>query len=231
MALVLILNDEYDAPLTACLDKPELFECVRSLMSKFFLTLKANEGCQRFFFMTGITKFSNTSNNLQDISLDSLFGSLLGYTEEEISKYFDEYLSLASQTLALSKAKVLDKLRYHYDGFCFDERSQFHVYCPWSVLNFFNRPDRGFQNYWYTGGGQPTVLMKYLSHHVLSQPINYDDNKTVRLSDLNASRQYEEISLDVLLTQAGYYTIREVTDDKYVFLGYPSGFHGTALRR
>lgn len=223
---LVILIDEYDAPLTACLDKPELFECVRSLMSQFFLTLKANEGCQRFFFMTGITKFSNTSifsafNNLQDISLDPLFGSLLGYTEEEISKYF-EYLSLASQTLALSKAKVLDKLRYHYDGFCFDERSKFHVYCPWSVLNFFNRPDRGFQNYWYTSGGQPTVLMKYLSHHVLSQPINYDDNKTVRLSDLNASRQYEEISLDVLLTQAGYYTIREVTDDKYVFLGYPN---------
>ena len=58
---LVILVDEYDAPLTACLDQPELFAGVRSLMSQFFLTLKSNEGCQRFFFMTGITKFSNTS--------------------------------------------------------------------------------------------------------------------------------------------------------------------------
>ena len=58
---LVILIDEYDAPLTACLDRPELFKSVRSLMSQFFLTLKATEGCQRFFFMTGITKLSNTS--------------------------------------------------------------------------------------------------------------------------------------------------------------------------
>ena len=76
---LVILVDEYDAPLTAYLDQPELFAGVRSVMSQFFLTLKANEGCQRFFFMTGITKFSSTSifsafNNLQDISLDPFYG-------------------------------------------------------------------------------------------------------------------------------------------------------------
>ena len=68
----MLLIDEYDAPLTACLDDEELFTGVRSVLSELFLTLKSNEGCLRFFFMTGITKFSNTSifsafNNLQDI--------------------------------------------------------------------------------------------------------------------------------------------------------------------
>lgn len=75
---LVILIDEYDAPLTNCLDNPKLFSEIRSVMSDLFLTLKSREGCQRFFFMTGITKFSNTSifsafNNLQDISLDPKF--------------------------------------------------------------------------------------------------------------------------------------------------------------
>ena len=222
---LVILVDEYDAPLTVCLDQPELFAGVRSLMSRFFLTLKANEGCQRFFFMTGITKFSSTSifsafNNLQDISLDPFYGELLGYTEEELVSNFEDYLSLAAQTLNLTKVEILKNLRDHYDGFCFDEKAETHVYCPWSVLNFFNRPDRGFQNYWYSSGGQPTVLLKYLVNHALS--ISYSENKEVRLSALNAARQYDEIGLDVLLTQAGYYTIREVTVDQYAVLGYPN---------
>lgn len=90
---LVLLIDEYDAPLTHCLDKPELFEEVRATMSELFLTLKSHEGRLRFFFMTGITKLSNTSifsafNNLQDISLDPFYGALLGYTEDEISKYF-----------------------------------------------------------------------------------------------------------------------------------------------
>ncbi len=224
---LVILIDEYDAPLTACLDKPELFESVRSLMSQFFLTLKANEGCQRFFFMTGITKFSNTSifsafNNLQDISLDIQYGTLLGYTENEIITCFPYYLDRAAEALQLPRESLITHLREQYDGFTFDRRAQTHVYCPWSVLNFLAKPAEGFQNYWYSSGGQPTVLLKYLSQHALSQPMDYGESKTVRLSDLNASRQYNEISLDVLLTQAGYYTIREVTADQYVFLAYPN---------
>ena len=224
---LVILVDEYDAPLTACLDQPELFAGVRSLMSQFFLTLKSNEGCQRFFFMTGISKFSNNSifsafNNLQDISLDPLYGSLLGYTEEEIKTNFHDYLLNASSTLQTSVEDVLNKLKQNYNGFCFDEKAQHRVYCPWSVLNFFNRPDRGFQNYWYSSGGQPAVLMKYLVNHALARPISYGEHKELRLSELGSARQYEEIGLDVLLTQAGYYTIKEVTEDQYAVLGYPN---------
>ena len=146
----------------------------------------------------------------------------MGYTEEELVSNFEDYLSLAAQTLNLTKVEILKNLRDHYDGFCFDEKAESHVYCPWSVLNFFNRPDRGFQNYWYSSGGQPTVLLKYLVNHALSQPISYSENKEVRLSALNAARQYDEIGLDALLTQAGYYTIREVTIDQYAVLGYPN---------
>ena len=224
---LVILIDEYDAPLTNCLDKPELFRDVRSIMSRLFLTLKSNEGCQRFFFMTGITKFSNTSifsafNNLQDISLNPVFGSLLGYTENEIQIYFKDYLAHAAQVLNIDKPLLLKQLRENYNGFSFDLRAQTHVYCPWSVLNFFNYPELGFQNYWYSSGGQPSVLMNYLISHELAKPDSYAETKAIRLSELEAPRQYEDMNLEVLLNQAGYLTIREVTPDRYALLGYPN---------
>ena len=224
---LVLLIDEYDAPLTACLDDQELFNEVRSVMSELFLTLKSNEGCLRFFFMTGITKFSNTSifsafNNLQDISLDVHYGTLLGYTEPEMIHYFSEYLSRAASALNLSREDLLQKLREQYDGFSFDRQAKTHVYCPWSVLNFLTKPAEGFQNYWYTSGGQPAVLLKYLTQHPLSQPITYSEQREIRLSELGAAGQYDEMGLDVLLTQAGYYTIRQVTDDQYAVLGYPN---------
>lgn len=113
---LVLLIDEYDAPPTHCLDKPELFEEVRATMSELFLTLKSHEGRLRFFFMTGITKLSNTSifsafNNLQDISLDPFYGALLGYTEDEISKYFSSYIAQAAKALLVSPDKVRSELK------------------------------------------------------------------------------------------------------------------------
>ena len=224
---LVLLIDEYDAPLTSHLENPEAFEIIRDCLGEFYAAIKEYEGCFRFFFMTGITKFSNTSifsafNNLQDISMNPVFGTLLGYTEEEILRYFSAYLSEAALALAMSEAELLENLKANYDGFSFDSQARYHVFCPWSVLNFLKFPQLGFENYWYTSGGQPSVLLKYLVNHALSEPIAYADTREVRLSELNASRQYDDIGLDVLLTQAGYYTIREVTEDRYAILGYPN---------
>ena len=115
LSLVLLI-DEYDAPLTICLNNPELFEAVRSEMRRFFLSLKSNVGSLRFLFLTGITKFSSTSifselNNLVDITLTPTYGALLGYTEEEIRQNFGYYLSKAAKTLAMSEEELIDGLR------------------------------------------------------------------------------------------------------------------------
>ena len=224
---LVVLIDEYDAPLTACLTQPKLFERVRSIISEFFLTLKSKEGCLRFFFMTGITKFSNTNifsafNNLRDISLEPDYGTLLGYTEEEIREYFAPYIEIAAQTLGLSQAQLMEQLQKTYDGFCFDSQIKTHVYCPWSVLNFFYTPQLGFDNYWYASGGTPTVLMKYLATHSLEDPETYGREKIVQLEMLTASRPYEELDPLVLLTQTGYLTMRSRSSDDYISLGYPN---------
>ena len=224
---IVLLIDEYDAPLTERLGDTTAFNAVRDMLTQFFAILKSNEGCLRFFFMTGITKFSNTSifsafNNLEDISLDPLYGTLLGYTEEEIVDNFGIYLDSAAQALSLSGDELLSQLRIHYNGFCFDEQASTSVYCPWSVLNFLKRPTRGFKNYWYESGGKPSVLMSYLNSHSLTDPVQYNRPIDLSLDDLSAARTYADISEVSLLTQTGYLTIKNKISARYVQVGFPN---------
>ena len=89
---IVLLIDEHDAPLTNCLNDKKLFNQVRSELSKFYAVLKSNDGALRFMFVTGITKFNKAGifsalNNLRDISFSPRYGTLLGYTHEEVEKY------------------------------------------------------------------------------------------------------------------------------------------------
>jgi len=224
---LVLLIDEYDTPLTANLDNPVLFSQVRRYLTLLYSSIKAYEGCLRFFFMTGITKISNTGifsafNNLQDISLRSAYGTLLGYTDEEIRRFFPQHVKRAARELRTDPEDILRQLKETYDGFSFDERAATHVYSPWSILNFLNCPEQGFKNYWYASSGQPTVLMKYLENHALENPVSFDQPIVMSVEDLDASRQYDEISVESLLTQCGYFTIRERLDGGFLLLGYPN---------
>ena len=104
---LVLLIDEYDTPLTAHLGSPENFSAFRAELEKFYAVLKNADGCLRFFFMTGITKFSHTSifsefNTLNDISLNSKYSTILGLTEEEIierDRLRQEYLAAFRQNL------------------------------------------------------------------------------------------------------------------------------------
>lgn len=224
---VVVLIDEYDAPLTAHLQDPVLFAKVQKVLARFYAVLKSLSGSLRFLFMTGITKFGQTSifsafNNLTDISLDPTYGALVGYTEEELRKYFGPYLKRAAEVLHLSDSDLLRKLRMHYDGFSFDATASTHVYAPWSVLNFLSAPGLGFANYWFRSGGQPTVLSQYLLHNELADPSSYAKEKFVSLSAFDASGTYADMDPVVLLTQTGYLTIKSVRSNGVVELGYPN---------
>lgn len=223
---LVLLIDEYDAPLTATLNNADLFNAVRVELSKFYATVKSNDAAVRFFFMTGITKFSKTSifselNHFTDLSLMPEFGSLLGYTHAEVEKYFSGYLNRAVGALGLSREQLVEKLTLHYDGFCFEKSAQQHVFSPWSLLKFFSYPANGFENYWYESGGKPTALLQYFQSRALKSPMNFDRENTVDLEELRASSDVDEISDVALLTQAGYLTIKAVEDDT-AFVGYPN---------
>lgn len=222
-----LLIDEYDAPLTAHIDNDKIFDKIRAVLNEFFAALKEFEGCLRFYFMTGITKYRQTSifselNNFTDVSFDSGYGTLLGYTEEEILTNFAPWVDRACRMLNLSREELLTQLKKHYDGFCFDEFAQTHVYCPWSVLNFLKRPSRGFQNYWYESGGRPAVLLKYFEKHKLDKPEMFDLSGAINLSELGAARHYNELNIKPLLFQAGYLSIKASLNAAEVLVDYPN---------
>ena len=223
---LVLLIDEYDAPHTECLGDKELFDKIRKFFAGFYANVKSNDACLRFMFMTGIAKFNQTGifselNNFTDISLDPMYGTLLGYTEDDIRRYFSGYLQRAAGALRLSEERTLELLRENYDGYCFDDEAAQHLYAPWSVLNFFSRPSRGFLNYWAKSGGALTLLQKYLHSHALRTPSEYAVDQLVKYSDLDCSTDLEHINDLALLTQAGYLTIKKRGLNSF-WVGYPN---------
>ncbi|WP_281756993.1 AAA family ATPase, partial [Succinatimonas hippei] len=171
-----LLIDEYDAPLTAVMGDKGEFERRRRVLSNFFSTIKAYSGKFRFIFITGVTRYSNTSifsafNNIKDISFNPAYGALVGYTQEELEHYFKDYIEYAAKALNRKEKTnkytyelILDELKNNYDGYSFDEDNEWHVYNPWSILNFLSEPQRGFKPYWLdTGGAKPSLLVNYLN--------------------------------------------------------------------
>ncbi len=240
-----LLIDEYDAPLTEQLNNPALFNAIRSVMSDFFGRLKSGSGAFRFLFITGITKFRQVSifstlNNLTDISLDPEYGELLGYTKEEIEKYFPEHLSnaliqindamLQDHKETYSSESLMQALVSNYDGFCFDKKARTHVFAPWSVLNFLSSPRNGFEHYWIESGGVSTWLENWIALHGAINPEKFDTPTTVDVSQIGAASTPSEISAEILLYQTGYLTIVGALDSS-VDLGYPNEEVSSAMAK
>lgn len=223
---LVLLIDEYDAPHTACLESEELFQKIRSLLASFYAVVKANDACWRFVFVTGITKFNQTGifselNTFTDISLFPEFASLLGYSEEDIQCYFGGYVSQAARALDVSEEVLQKRMREYYDGYCFDAQISERVYAPWSVLNFLSWPTHGFENYWTQSGGSLTLLQKYLHSHSLKAPESYAVEKEISHDELTASTDFAGINDVVLLTQAGYLTLKR-RSGRFFYVSYPN---------
>ena len=231
---VVLLVDEYDAPLTAVLNDSNEFEDRRKILSNFYLTVKSCDGKFRFIFITGVTYYSHTSifsafNNLKDLTLDLRYGALLGYTSEELELYFCEYIDNAVEVLnkkyhteRYTHDLVVSELKRNYDGYSFDEEALNHVYNPWSIVNFFDAPVRGFIPYWVVSGGStPTFLVNYLKQGL--EKYNTDDLQSLLNIDstVNSAAEYlypkienmANLDLFAILYQAGYFCIKAVVDD------------------
>ena len=101
---IVLLIDEYDTPLSAVLNNENEFIARRDILHGFYSKVKQYQGRFRFIFITGVTYYAHTSifsafNNLTDLTLDSDYGALLGYTSEELQKYFSEHIDNAAVEL------------------------------------------------------------------------------------------------------------------------------------
>ena len=205
----------------------------QNYLSRFYGILKANDRVLRFLFITGITKLNKTSifselNNLSDVSLSPRFGTLLGYTHEEVETYFDGYLTQSASVLSVSCDELLRSLTKQYDGFCFERTTTKKVFAPWSLLKFFSEPEVGLLDYWFESGGRPAALVQYLKSHTLRDPEEYGKEKSIALNLLTGSANVNTLSDIGLLTQAGYLTLKRVVG-LTAFVAYPNAEVAAAM--
>ena len=204
---VVVLIDEYDAPLLDVVHERENLDVLRNIMRNFYSPLKACDPYLRYVFLTGITKFSQLSifselNNIKNISMDEPYAAICGISEDEIRLQMKDDLEGLAKKLGITPEEALMKLKENYDGYHFTSPSP-DIYNPFSLLNAF--ADGKFGSYWF-GSGTPTYLVKML------------DKFGVKPSEIGR-RQLKSSVFDAptetmtdavpLLYQSGYITIKD----------------------
>ena len=174
---VVILIDEYDAPIIHALDL-DFVEDIRGSFNSFYAVIKNTTCPIRFLFITGVTKFSNLSlfsamNNLDDISLYPEYADMFGYNEEEVEHYFseyiDEYLKRDNKEYD-SRDEFIATIRNYYDGYLFSPYSSVRVYNPVSLGKFFTNKCV-FENYWGQTGPGSTLAVELAKEYGLESII------------------------------------------------------------
>ena len=204
---VVVLIDEYDAPLLDVVHEKENLDVLRNVMRNFYSPLKACDPYLKFVFLTGITKFSQLSifselNNIKNISMDEPYAAICGITEEEMLTQMQEDMDRLAAKLDVTPEEILEKLKENYDGYHFTFPSP-DIYNPFSLLNAF--ADGKFGSYWF-GSGTPTYLIKMLEKFGV-EPSEIGNNH----AEVSAFDAPTETMTDIipLLYQSGYITIKD----------------------
>lgn len=240
---IVILIDEYDCQLTANINNKELYEKFRTALRNIYGCLK-DQAAIKFLAVTGVTRLNDTTifsvgSDIKDISNYSEYSQLIGFTRDEIKSFYIDYLKLAASyenkvsvdnVTDTQIEDMLDKLAYHYDGYCFDESGVKKVFSTWSVNSFFQKviatENVVFGDYWYDNGGIPSILANYLKSHELNAVDYLDKNKvvTVPIELYSNPTSLLDIDQNVLMCQTGYLTLRSsLTNGAFgVYLGIPN---------
>ncbi len=218
---VVVLIDEYDAPLLTVLHDPERLEKMRTALQSFYSPIKKLDPYLRFVFITGITKFSQLSifsqlNNLKNISMKPQYAAICGITQEELEDNFQEGIRALGEENEMTSEQVLAKLARTYDGYHFAHKSP-GVYNPFSLLSAMDNCD--FDNYWFSTG-TPTFLVNMLKH--FHADITKIDGSEAFATDFDQPTENMQ-SILPLFYQSGYITIKSYDPiiDRYT-LGYPN---------
>lgn len=205
---VVVLIDEYDAPLLDVVHKDDNLSELRNVMRNFYSPLKACEPYLRFVFVTGITKFSLLSifselNNIRNVSMNPVYATICGITEDELKSRMQEGIRTLAQVQGLSEDATLKKLKDYYDGYHFAMPSP-DIYNPFSLLNVFS--DNRFNPYWF-GSGTPTYLIEMLQKFHYT-PVRLGETFEAMPEDFDAPTNRLNNAVP-LLYQSGYVTIKQ----------------------
>jgi hypothetical protein len=223
---VVILIDEYDAPLLEVLMMPEKLDEVRGYMRNFYSRIKTNYQYIRFAFMTGISTFSQLGmfselNNLRNITNDNEYASICGITLPELKDNFGLGISKFAEKEGCTPEKIIERLREQYDGYHFTD-ALVDVFNPYSLLNAFS--DCKMNSYWFQTG-TPTLAINMLKAHREDWALNMENIEALPPMSLEDFSTPLECATDAIpvLYQAGYLTIKSYDREynNYV-LGVPN---------
>ena len=218
---VVILIDEYDAPLLDVVHEETTLPVLRNVMRNFYSPLKACDPYLRFVFLTGITKFSQLSifselNNLKNISMLPQYAAVCGITKEEMLTRMSDYIDDFAASRQISREEVVAQLQCQYDGYHFAWPSP-DIFNPFSLLNAFQ--DKEFRNYWFASG-TPTYLVEMLrKFDTLPTDLRSMEGSA---DDFDAPTETMTTILP-LLYQSGYVTIKDYDREfDYYKLDFPN---------
>ena len=199
---IVLLVDEYDKPLLGHLSKPDVTQ-FRDFLKEFYSVIKTLEEKQRFTFITGVSKFSKVSifsdlNNLKDRTMTPGEATLLGYTHDELKRFFPESLKKIAVANDLTPEGAFEKVITWYNGYRFHPNAEKVI----NPVSFGLCAEAGeFQNYWST-----TAMTTFLTDALRKNPLDFS---TINI-DQAALEAYEPENprLVTLLYQTGYLTIK-----------------------
>ena len=248
---IVILIDEYDCQMTANINNESLYKQFQEKIKSIYANIK-DKFAIKFLGITGVTRLKDVSifsvgSDIRDITNSSAYSQMIGFTRDEIKKYYIDYLKLAASyennctVDNVTEAQIeslLDRLAKNYDGYCFDEFYKKKVFSTWSVNKFFQSVVSNkfvyFGEYWYDNGGLPSILVNYLKTHELNIFEYLDKDKFLKVSsdDFKNPTALTTINQNVLMCQTGYLTLRsDLNKTSTVALGIPNGEIYKALNR
>ena len=249
---IVILIDEYDCQMTANINNETLYKQFQEKIKSFYANIK-DKFAIKFLGITGVTRLKDVAifsvgSDINDITNDSAYSQMIGFTRDEIKKYYIDYLKLAAscenncnvdEVTEAQIESMLDMMAQNYDGYCFDEFYKKKVFSTWSVNKFFQSVVSNkfvyFGEYWYDNGGLPSILVNYLKTHELNSfdYLNKENPITIPVNDFLNPTALTTINQNVLMCQTGYLTLRSAlkSGDLTVDLGIPNGEIYKALNR
>ena len=248
---IVILIDEYDCQMTANINNETLYKQFQEKIKSFYANIK-DKLAIKFLGITGVTRLKDVEifsigSDIRDITNASAYSQMIGFTRDEIKKYYIDYLTLAASyenNCSVDKVtdaqieSMLDMMAQNYDGYCFDEFYKKKVFSTWSVNSFFQSIIENkfvyFDEYWYDNGGLPSILVNYLKTHELNIFEYLDKDKFLKVSsdDFKNPTALTTINQNVLMCQTGYLTLRsDLNKTSTVALGIPNGEIYKALNR
>ncbi len=222
---VVVIIDEYDAPLLDVVHEKENLASLRLIMQNFYSPLKKLDPYLKFTFITGITKFSQLSifselNNLENISMLDQYSAICGISLTELTTTMHPDVEHLGKALGMTYEECLAELRNYYDGYHFSERSE-DVFNPFSLIKAMN--GQKIDSFWF-GSGTPTFLLKQLDKFNVNLASLESQEAVLSSFDLSPEEMTDPLPL---LYQSGYLTIKNYNP---MFKEYTLGMPNKEMR-